>query len=382
MLIKLSYNFFTTILFLAFGAFSAQASESLMTNVHKNFDQQVIESSPEIRAILENDDSASNLSKSGAFFSNSDENIKTRGLRIESQRQAWSIVANAVAKNGFSLAKDGLRAIEWGFSDAIAGANGSWPSQDNETVPTSETTHNKSMFLYAAGRSLHLLKSASFTKPNPEEINDFQKRVDAAILLAARSARWMASSANTEEFFNNAIIKGKQTNQLLFVSMALIEIGILAHDKALIAEGQRRISQTSALITADGIFPEGSGHPEGYIFDSSYQTVSLEIFARYISFMQDSSEKYEFLKLLNRGTDRFLSVVQSDGTIDTSKNSRTEACGFPISGDALSKGQNVDRIPFRLRYLGLLLNRSVELNSIANLVLAAGLGYDHFGCGR
>ena len=360
---------------------TALASTTTLMNSRINFDQDFISSDANARAMLTHDGSTRGLDKTtGAFSGNSPAKIAERGLTIEAQRQSWDIVSKAVVEQNLSDAKLGLLAIQWGLSPAIAGSDGSFPNQNKEVTPTMYSIHNKSVFLLAAARSLQLLKHAVFPSASVVEKQAFRSQVNAAILALSKSARWMASSQNTQDFFLNAMALGKQTNQLFFIATMLQISGVLTADKLLLAQAKVRIDQTLTLLTESGIFPEGSGNPNGYIFDSGYQTVSLELFAKYISTLQASPDKDLLIAKLQLATGRFLQTVRANGTINTSKNSRTEACGDIVPGYEIAKGTGIDRFPFRIRYLGKFLGQSDDYNIIADSIMLAGVSYDHIGC--
>ena len=378
---ELFVKFAIPILLLVF-ATSAFAHSTFIMNIQSNFDEDVIAADANIRAMLVNNNAVNDITESGAFEGNSPSAIEMYGLRIELQRQAWDVISKAVINHNFNDARQGLKALRWAFHPSIAGSIGSWPSQKNETVPTMVSVHNKSVFLYAAARSLHLLKNATFPGISPARISRFQRRVDATIVAALKSARWMATSPNTEDFVNDAISKRTRANQLLFIAMALTEVGILAHDQEVIDAGKERMDQALAIVTTQGVFPEGAGQAINSVFDSSYQTVSLEILARYTASVQPSPYKDNLLSVLQLGTDRFLRIVRSDGSMDTSKNSRTQACGERIHSDAITKGVDIDIAPLRIRYLGYLLDKSSQYNPIADAVMKHGQGYGHIGCSK
>ena len=358
---------------------SVFAFDDVIMNIKTSFDEVVFQDL-KVKEMMINGGSANGLLPSGAFKGNSDAKIAARGLAIESQRQAWDIAAKAHVTQDFETAKLALNAIQWGFLPSIAGADGSWPNQDKETVTTMATIHNKSVFLYSAVRTLRLLKNIPLLGEPAIEVDQFRAGVNQVIVRAAFSANWMASSQNTKDFLANAIKLGKQTNQMFFIAVAIVEAGILAGDKELIKSGRVYVDQILPIITSEGVFPEGSGNANGYIFDSGYQTVSMELLARYISFLKPSANKDALVATLIKTTNRFLQTVRKNGRINTSKNSRTEACGAPVLGPEDSKGPSIDKFPFRVRYLAYLLGKEATYFPIADSIMAAGQGYDHIGC--
>lgn len=331
------------------------------------------------KAIIDHigDEEVMNLITTGAEIGAFKANAKVPFvLKIEVQRDAWDIMASAVSSNSASRADLGLKALEWSFRSDIVGADGSWPDEREGTPDDFHSLHPKSVFLFAAARALLILKASAL---EPE----FTARITKLTADVKKSAEWLAANPETIGFFDNALLKQKQANQLLFVILALHSSGILTKSPSLIEAAdilwQRMLAGRDEggvvwgdRILSDGVFPEAQG------FDASYQTVSLELLGLYYSSLNDKTKKDAILPYLSKGTDEFLKFVGSNGVVDTSTSTRTVACGSPVNPGVLEpKGVNVDIVPLRLRYLGLILDRSTEFNPLSEEINKVGIGFEH-----
>lgn len=282
-------------------------------------------------------------------------------LAVETLRRAYVVVAAGVISTDAdrdALLDKGLRAFERGFD--FAGPSGSFPNERGGQKKKQYSLHPKATFIEAAARSLLLLRQADLT---PEQ----RRRVEALVPRLERSARWLASSRDLEKFFKR---EKKQTNQLLFAAVALQEAGIVIGDKALTERAETLVRVILARQHDDGVLPEKGG------FDSNYQTVSLELLGRYVNTLSPSPWRDTVTAALRKGLDRFVQTVDASGAIDTSRNTRTVACGDKVAGSA-PKGRDIDIVPLRLYYLGHFLDDEARLSPIAERVQATGQSFKH-----
>jgi hypothetical protein len=282
-------------------------------------------------------------------------------LAVESLRSAYYVVAAGVISSDGDkeqLLDKGLRAFEKGFD--FAGPDGSFPDERGGATKKQNSLHPKSEFISAAARSLLLLQQVDLPPR-------FRARVAALLPRLQQSARWLASTPDLEEFFGRA----KNTNQMLFVATALQESGVATADPSLTQRAQGLVERILARQTPDGTFPENGG------FDSGYQTVSLDLLARYVVTLPNGPWRERVMAALRRGTDRFVQAVDATGAIDGSANTRTVACG-PERAGSEPKGKAIDKFPLRLYYLGYLLNEQAKLEPVADRIHANGQGFTHF----
>jgi hypothetical protein len=284
-------------------------------------------------------------------------------LNIESQRNAYLVLAAGIASTETDkamLLDRGIRALEWGFNQQ--GPDGSFPAERAGAPEKSHSIHAKSEFLESAAWSLLLLSQSGDIDPS------FRDRATALSAKLDLSAEWLARSDDLTTFF----MDGKNSNQLFFIAAALQEAGLVTGKAAL---GEKAISLVMKILssqTADGVFPEAGG------FDLSYQTVSVDLLTRIASTVMGATLRATLLEADQRAIDRFLRQVAPDGTIDTSGNTRTAACGAPIPGLG-PKGKDVDVIPLRLYQFGYLTGAVCTLAAVADSIEAVGQGFDHIG---
>lgn len=281
-------------------------------------------------------------------------------LAVESLRRGYYVIAAGVISSGADrehLLDKGLRAFEKGFS--YAGADGSFPEERGGGSKKQSSLHPKSIFISSAARSMLLLQQVDLTP-------QLRARVNALLPRLQHSARWLAATPLLEEFYGRA----KNTNQLFFAATALQEAGVVTADASLTRRAQALVERILARQTSDGTFPEDGG------FDSNYQTVSLELLARYAATLPSGPWRDRVFSALRRGTDRFLQTVDPSGTINDSANTRTVACGPERTGSE-PKGKGIDVVPLRLYYLGYLLNDQARLEAVGDRIQATGQNFTH-----
>lgn len=307
---------------------------------------------------------AGRITASGATRGNAEWKEKGVGeLAIESQRSAASILAAGLASEGSdraALIDKGLLALEWAF--AQQGADGSFPEERGGTKAKDYSLHPKSEFIEAAASGLLMLKQC------PGVDATFKERAAKLSPKLALSANWLARTPNLEKFFPDA----KNTNQVFFPTVALQIASVVLGDQPLADKAKALMADVLARQTADGAFPEDFG------FDSSYQTVSIDLLTNYAATIADPVYRKQLLDAGQRGVDRFLVNVRPDGTIDTSTDTRTGVCGAPVPGNG-PKGKSIDVIPLRIYQFGYFAGTSAKLAPIAQSILSAGQGFDHEG---
>ena len=314
-------------------------------------------------------------------------NEKICQLAIESQSSALEIIQDGVFKNNTATINIGLLALEWGFSPLVAGPNGDWPQERLSHPGKFRNLHPKSVFLFSASRALNFLKASPYgADPNfSMRIKNLTKRV-----LKSADAMVRLNIAETRGFVfgdYNSYQGAKQTNQVLFIVAAIRAAGVLTGQQYIndfAEEFFKKVKEKADFFKNDpnmyGTLPEGNETVYAG-FDSSYQTVSLELLGYYYSTLRSQILKDAVRPYLERGLNKYLTVIDDNGVIDTSSNTRTKPCGAPIvypNDDGLTpKGRDIDTAASRLRYLGHLLNRSSQLIPIAIKVQKIGQGFDH-----
>ena len=282
-------------------------------------------------------------------------------LAVESLRRAYFVVAAGLLSEGADREKlldQGLKAFEWGFSQA--GEDGSFPNERGGVKKKQNSLHPKAVYIEASARTLLLLKQTAL---------DPRTRARAEALTPAlyRSASWMANSPDTEAFFRRV----KNTNQLMSVATGLQEASLVTGRPELAARAKVMMEQILARQLEDGTFPEKGG------FDSNYQTVSLDRLGNYFATLEPSAWRDTVEVALRKGTERFVQTIDpASGVINDSGNTRTVACGAPVKGDG-PKGKDIDIVPLRLYYLGFLLNDEPRLWQLAERVHSQGQSFSH-----
>ncbi len=309
---------------------------------------------------------ATHITQNGAFQGAA----TSEGYFIENQRFAYYVIAAGVIATGTNkavLLDKGLTAFEWGF--AQMSPNGSFPDElsNSRVTPAYKGIHQSGFFIEAAARSAQLLLSTDVDAK-------YKTRARALIPKLHQAALFMAEPTNLNLFFANNVY----TNQLATVATAFAEVGKLSNDATLTELARVRMAQTIARETPDGVFPEIGG------FDTNYQTVSLRYIATYGTLLPYGNERKKILDALQKGWDRFLQNVRSDGAIDDTGNTRTTACGAPVSGPG-PKGRVLDIIPLSLYHYGYLTNyypylpnHYTEYSSIADKIELVGQAFAHY----
>lgn len=289
-------------------------------------------------------------------------NFRRGRVAVETQRDAYYAVAAAVASNGperDNLLDRGLKAYEWGF--AQAGPDGSFPRQagKGEGGGHFHALHNKAQFLQAAGRGLILLREATVAEP-------FRRREKALEASLLRSANWLAASQDLTEFRSRAA----NSNQRLVVATALQQAAVLGEDSRLQEVAQAMVAEVIARQMADGVLPERGG------FDAHYQSYSTEMLARYASLLPAGAWHSRVEVALDRAIRRWVRAIRPDGTLDTSGNTRTAACGPAMPGQG-PKSKRADKLPLRLAYLDVMTDGRHRLSTVAARVERAGQTFRH-----
>jgi hypothetical protein len=283
------------------------------------------------------------------------------GLAVEGLRRAHFIVAAGLVAEGQErerLLDQGLKAFEWGFQQA--GEDGSFPTERGGTTKKQNSLHPKAVFIEAAAKSLLLLQQSSIDSRTRDRV----KALTPALL---KSANWLADSPDTVAFFQ----RNRNANQLMVVASALQQSAIVTKNPELAVKAKALMEKVLARQTADGVFPEKGG------FDSNYQTVSLDLLGHYYATLEPSDWRNTVEAALRKGAERFVQTVDpATGAINDAANTRTVACGSPVSGDG-PKGKDIDIVPLRLHYLGFLLNDEARLSQLAERVHGQGQSFSH-----
>ncbi len=306
-------------------------------------------------------DSLPSVTTSGAYTGNALwESTATGQLSIENQRNGYYVLAGGLLSSDSDkneLIDTGLRALEWAMNQQ--GEDGSFPEERQGTDKKESSLHPKTEFLEAAAHALLLIKERGISSAYTSRVSALTDKVEKSML-------WVARSQDLTDF----LARAKNTNQILFIATGLKDGADLTGNADLETAARRVMDIVLARQLSDGTLPENGG------FDMNYQTVSLELLARYAMLEHDPAYKEQLMSALSRGADRFVQQVHADGTIDTAGNTRTIACGARIPGSG-PKGKNIDIIPLRLYYLGYVLGRSDVYDPLAAAVETVGQGFDH-----
>ncbi len=314
---------------------------------------------PAAIALFDAREAASSITASGATKGNAGSDAN---YNLEGQRLAYIVIVGGVAGNDSALIDTGLRALEWGF--ARQAANGSFSGERaTDSKVKYQNIHPVSFFVEAAAHSVLLIRSSNVAAA-------YKTRAEALVPKIQRAAVAMNDQANLNDFFSNSV----DTNQLTTVAAGLQEAGVLSSDSSLTSSAKALVDKILARQTADGTFSEKKG------FDASYQTVSLDYLLRYASYSTERNLEWKsiVMKSVQKGWDKERSVIHGDGTIDTSKNTRTQACGAPLAGNG-PKGRDIDVIPLRLYEFGFASGQLATYGALADAVEKVGQGFDHIG---
>ena len=306
------------------------------------------------------DGQENNFSADGASGANQDWQAGRGGLYIETQRRGLDKVEAGVAGGSSTMIDQGLKAIEWGLRSSVRGANNSYPDQrDTDTAPA-HALHPKAEFLEAAAHAVVIIAQSAAISP------EFKQRAAALVPLIHDVARYLIDSGDVASLFSSA----ENSNQLAFVAVSLFQTGRLANDTAMTASADALMQQILSMQRGDGVYPEKRGH------DTGYQLVTVKQVTTYTNLVTDPAWRATLLAANTRAVNWFISRVRGDGSIDTTGNTRTTACGQRVPGTA-PKGGAIDRATIRLYYHAFLAGSVSEIGPIADLIQQYGQDYDH-----
>lgn len=287
-------------------------------------------------------------------------NWPTGPLYVEAQRLGFHIVRGGISANDTVLMDKGLSAIEWAFRDEVLGPQFNWPSQREFDEIIGHALHPRSVFLEFAARTVLLIRQSKAPA-------DIKARAEALVPKMVKVAQGFVSTGDAARFFK----KVPNSSQLAFVAVSIALVGDLAGDHALQNEAELLMRRVIKMQREDGAFFEKHGH------DTSYQLNTLELTVTYESTLSVGSDWRRKVRNANRrGITWFFSRVSPDGSVDTSGNTRTVACGEPILGD-FPKGLDIDTIPIRLYYYAFLHGNIGPLKSTIDTIQYHGQGFAH-----
>ena len=281
-------------------------------------------------------------------------------LVIETQKVGYQVLRAGLAANNSLWIDKGLRAIEWGLRPDVLGEDGSFPNQRESETLLGRALHPKSIFLDSAAHSVLLIRQAAVS----EAIKARAELLVPGIHLAARE---VVDSGDSDRFFKN----NSNSSQMAFVAMALHQAGLVSGDPLLIEKARTYFARIFALQMADGAFLEKGG------YDTSYQMNTVELTTAYNATLEPGEWRKTVTAANKIAVDWLLNRVAEDGSIDTTGNTRQEACSslpgyFP-------KGLDIDNIPIRLYYHAYLAGRIKVIAPVAARIQFRGTTYDHFG---
>lgn len=281
-------------------------------------------------------------------------------LFIETQKVGYQLIRAGIASNNMAWVDRGLLAIEWGLQPSVLGSDGSFPDQRETDTVVGRALHPKSIFLDSAAHSVLVIRQSTA----PQAIKDRAERLVPGLHLAVKE---IVNSGDAAKFFK---VVGN-SSQLAFVAVAIHQVGLLANDPSLITLAQQQMQSIIDRQAASGAFLEKGG------FDTSYQMNTLELTTAYNATLPAGEWRDRVASSNRLAVDWFLSRIRPDGTVDTTGNTRQEACG--ATPGYFPKGLDIDNIPIRLLYYAYLSGRSPNILPIASKIQFAGVTYDHFG---
>jgi hypothetical protein len=282
-------------------------------------------------------------------------------LVIENQKVGYQLVRAGIAANNMSWVDIGLRAIEWGLRPEVLGEDGSFPDQLHGDSSVGRELHPKSLFLDSAAHTILLVREADL----PDE---FKVRAEAMVPGLLLAVNLIVQNGDAEKYFRRV----GNSSQLAFVAMSIHQAGLIAGDTTLVDFAKAKMEYILSVQYPDGGFLEKGGT------DTGYQMNTLELTTAYNATLEPG-EWRDTVSLANKkATDWMLSRVRPDGSIDTTGNTRQQACGGSVPGD-FPKGLDIDSTPIRLYYYALLAGSIKKIQPVADRIQFRGITYDHIG---
>lgn len=278
--------------------------------------------------------------------------LKSGELHLENIKRTIMVLHSGLIQRNSSMIDLALR----GYETAIGyqGAVGNFPTQGG--TGTADNIHHKSIGFMALLKVVSILREAA--------IPELNHRVEALLAKASLTLKWMASSGDPVELLTT----GNAGNQLMCVVACMYQGAALLGDPSLLEVARRfRATAMARVYREDGAITEKGG------LDSSYLTVSIETMIDILCSMPEE-EREAFRPALLKTVNKFLSLIERDGTLCMDENTRTQTVTF-VPGPG-PKGINIDVIPLRLYRIGNLYGEN-KVERVGDLVMLRGQGPDH-----
>jgi hypothetical protein len=229
---------------------------------------------------------------------------------IEEQRYGSDAILGGIAQQNTAAIERGLKILHWGFDQQESDGSFNCP----------DAFHSTSFFVEATAHACLLLSVSPFAEKYSAETDWLKPRIRAAAL-------WMIQPSVEATGRKRNV---PYTHRRYLVAAALGETGVLCGDRSLIEKSKEYIEEGISLQEPSGINPEKGG------YDCNYQAAGLVFAERYYNLVADDQLKQKIQNMLEKGIAWLGSRVRTDGTLDTTGNTRVGS-GQELSRNGVPK---------------------------------------------
>ncbi len=229
---------------------------------------------------------------------------------IEEQRYGTDAILGGIAQQDTTAIERGLKILHWGFEQ----------QQPDGSFNCPDAFHSTSFFVEAAAHACLLLGASQYAERYAAETDWLKPRVRAAALWMVQPYVEVLGRKHNAPY----------THRRYLVAAALGETGVLCSESALIDRSKDYIREGISLQDPSGFNPEKGG------YDCNYQAVGLVFAERYYNLVADDQLKHQLHGMLQKGITWLANRVRTDGTLDTTGNTRVGS-GQELSRNGVPK---------------------------------------------
>jgi hypothetical protein len=217
---------------------------------------------------------------------------------IEEQRCGADVIIGGIAEKDSAAIARGLKILHWGFEQQQA--DGSFACPD--------AFHSTSFFVEAVAHACLILEASEYAQQYLDETGWLK-----AHLLKA--ALWMIQPLVEVQGHKG---DAAYNHRLYLVAAAWGETGVLCSNHALLEGAEDYVLEGISLQDPSGFNLEKGG------YDSNYQAVGMVFAERYYDLVADGEIRLELKAMLEKANVWLASRLRTDGTLDTSGDTRVE----------------------------------------------------------
>lgn len=245
-----------------------------------------------------NSNVGNDCSDSGACRVNKDWEISKKGdWFIEEQRWGAEAIVAGVVNSNIAAIERGLKILEWGFKKQSA--DGSFVQRD--------AFHSAMFFIEAVARAILYIENSKYKAQYASRLADIKAKLLSAVKWAIKP-----------EIETPGIKKDEPYVHRFYLNAAAFGLtGSVFNDATMLKKAESYIQAAILLQDKTGANPEKGGS------DTGYHAIGLVYAARCYSVFANEKLRINLKEMGKRGSEWLLSKVQTDGSVDSSANTRT-----------------------------------------------------------